>query len=77
MIPPKTTASRAKRGSFSISPFMVSRWKKEFVERASEVFKKGSSEAEKELEKEQRHVAELERKVGQLTYKVDWLKNSY
>jgi putative transposase len=53
---------------------MVSRWKQEFIDRASEVFKKGPSEAEKELEKEQRHVAELERKVGQLTYEVDWLK---
>ncbi len=57
-----------------ISPVMISRWKKEFVERASEVFKKGPSEAEKELVKEQGHVAELERKVGQLTYEVDWLK---
>jgi putative transposase len=61
----------AKHG---IHPVMVSRWKQEFIERASEVFKKGPSEAEKELEKEQRHVAELERKVGQLTYEVDWLK---
>jgi transposase-like protein len=61
----------AKHG---IHPVMVSRWKQEFIDRASEVFKKGPSEAEKELEKEQRHVAELERKVGQLTYEVDWLK---
>jgi transposase-like protein len=61
----------AKHG---IHPVMVSRWKQEFMDRASEVFKKGPSEAEKELEKEQRHVAELERKVGQLTYEVDWLK---
>lgn len=38
------------------------------------MFKKGPSEAEKELKKEQQHVAELERKVGQLTYEVDWLK---
>lgn len=61
----------AKHG---IHPVMVSRWKQEFIDRAPEVFKKGPSEAEKELEKEQRHVAELERKVGQLTYEVDWLK---
>ena len=57
-----------------INPVMVSRWKQEFVNRAPEVFKKGPSEAEKELEKEQQHVANLERKVGQLTYEVDWLK---
>ena len=59
---------------YSVSPVVISRWKKEFIERASEVFKKGPSEAEKELEKEQRHVADLERKVGQLTYEVDWMK---
>jgi putative transposase len=40
------------------------------------MFKKGPSEAEKELKKEQQHVAELERKVGQLTYEVDWLKKN-
>lgn len=59
---------------YGIHPVMLSRWKQEFVERASEVFKKGPSDAEKELVKEQRHVAELEQKVGQLTYEVDWLK---
>jgi putative transposase len=61
----------AKHG---VHPVMIGRWKQEFLERAPEVFKKGPSEADKELEKEQRHVAELERKVGQLTYEVDWLK---
>lgn len=40
----------------------------------SEIFKKGPSEAEKELEHSKEHIAELERKVGQLTYEVDWLK---
>lgn len=57
-----------------ISPVVLSRWKKEFLERASEVFKKGPSEAEKELEERKEHISELERKVGQLTYEVDWLK---
>ena len=59
---------------YGVHPVMVSRWKQEFLARASEVFKKGPTDAEKELEKERRHVAELERKVGQLTYDVDWLK---
>ena len=59
---------------YGIHPVMLSRWKQEFTERASDVFMKGPSEAEKELKKEQQHVAELERKVGQLTYEVDWLK---
>lgn len=59
---------------YGINPVMISRWKQEFLERAPEAFKKRTSDAEKELEKEQRRVAELERKVGQLTYEVDWLK---
>ena len=57
-----------------VNPVMVSRWKAEFLERAAEVFKKGPSTAEKELESERERVAQLERKIGQLTYEVDWLK---
>lgn len=59
---------------YEISPVVLCRWKKEFLERASEVFKKGASEPEKELEQSKEHIAELERKIGQLTYEVDWLK---
>lgn len=59
---------------YEISPVVLSRWKKEFLERASEVFKKGPSESEKDLVQSKEHIAELERKVGQLTYEVDWLK---
>jgi len=59
---------------YEISPVVLSRWKKEFLERAAEVFKKGPSAAEKELGQSKEHIAELERKVGQLTYEVDWLK---
>lgn len=59
---------------YDVSPVVLSRWKKEFLERASEVFKKGPSESQKELEQSQEHIAELERKIGQLTYEVDWLK---
>lgn len=57
-----------------ISPVVISRWKADFMERAAEVFKKGPSEAEKELELKEEHIADLERKVGQLTVEVDWLK---
>jgi len=59
---------------YGISPVVISRWKSEFLERAAEVFKKGPSEAEKELEQKNERVAQLERKVGQLTYEVDWLE---
>ena len=59
---------------YGISPVTISRWKSEFMERAAEVFKKGPSTAEKELKEKNQRVAQLERKVGQLTYEVDWLK---
>nr|WP_201722582.1 IS3 family transposase [Anoxybacillus sp. UARK-01] len=61
---------------YDVSPVVLSRWKKEFIERASEVFKKGPSEAEKELEQSKQHIAGLEQKVGQLTYGVDGLKKN-
>lgn len=59
---------------YSISPVVISRWKCEFLERAAEVFKNGPSSTEKELEEKNERVAQLERKIGQLTYEVDWLK---
>jgi transposase len=59
---------------YSVTPVLISRWKKEFLERAPEIFKKGPSDAEKALAVSKDHIAELERKVGQLTYEVDWMK---
>lgn len=59
---------------YEVHPNMLSRWKQEFLEKAPEVFKRGKSSTEKELEQERAHVAQLERKVGQLTYDVDFLK---
>lgn len=55
---------------------VLSRWKKEFLQRAPEVFKKGASDGEKERNEKKEHIANLERKVGQLTYEVDWLKKN-
>lgn len=57
-----------------ISPVVIGRWKTEFMERASEVFKKGPSDAEQALAEKEEQIAELERKVGQLTIEVDWMK---
>lgn len=59
---------------YELNPVMISRWKAEFLERASLVFEKGSNEAEKirkEYESKQEH---LEKLVGQLTIEIDWLK---
>lgn len=60
--------------SEGINPVMISRWKTEFLERASMVFDRRPTEAEKELAAEKEHIADLERKVGQLTVENDWLK---
>ena len=40
---------------------MFTRWKQEYLERASDVFKKGTSDTEKELVKKEAHIADLER----------------
>lgn len=55
---------------------MINRWKTEFLSRASMVFEKGTSEADKmkkEYESKQEH---LEKLVAQLTVEVDWLKKN-
>ena len=58
----------------SVNPVVISRWKQEFIEKSADVFKRGASAAEIELEEKNDHIANLERKVGQLSYEVDWLK---
>ncbi len=57
-----------------ISPVLISRWKAELMENAAEVFRKGPSDADQELIQKGEHIADLERKVGQLTVEVDFLK---
>nr|WP_127572435.1 MULTISPECIES: IS3 family transposase [Paenibacillus] len=61
---------------YELSPVMISRWKSEFLERATTVFEKKTSEVDKvrkEYESKQEH---LEKLVGQLTVEVDWLKKN-
>ncbi|WP_159881029.1 transposase [Paenibacillus puerhi] len=61
---------------YEMSPVMISRWKAEFLECASTVFEKKTSEADKlkkEYESKQEH---LEKLVGQLTVEVNWLKKN-
>jgi len=57
-----------------LNPMMISRWKSEFLERASMVFDRSPTAAEKELAQERERAECLERKIGQLTIEVDWLK---
>ena len=41
---------------YDVSPVVINRWKKEFLERASEIFQKGPSDAEKELNAKEEHI---------------------
>lgn len=56
-----------------VHPVQVSKWKKELLEGASTVFEGGvkSSHGQEAVEKER---AILERKIGQLTVEIDWLR---
>lgn len=57
----------AKR--FEIHPNLISQWKKEFVERAGEIFSTKSPERQSEQEKEK-----LYAKIGELEMERDFLK---
>ncbi len=59
---------------YEVHPNMLSRWKAEFLEYSQGAFKRGKTEAEKELKAEKERTQELEKLVGQLTLDVDWLK---
>ncbi len=54
-----------------VHPVQVGQWKKELKERASEIFRKKSDLKSKTLEQEK---ASLQRKIGELTMDVDFLK---
>jgi transposase len=55
---------------YGVHPVQVSQWKKELVEGAEHIFgKRKRKGSDAEVKK-----AELERKVGQLTIEIDWLK---
>jgi transposase len=56
-----------------IHPVQVSQWKKDLLESASMLFEKESSLKRRDQE-EERERAKLERKIGQLTVEVDWLR---
>lgn len=61
---------------YELSPVMVSRWKAEFLERASTVFEKKASEVDKVRKEYKAKQEHLEKLVGQLTVEVDWLKKN-
>ena len=63
----ETLAELSKR--LDIHPKMISRWKIEFVKRASEIFSTKAPDDDFEAEKER-----LYAKIGQLEMESDWLK---
>ena len=56
-----------------LHPVQVSQWKKELLEGATSVFE-GGGEARRSEEAAEKERATLERKIGQLTIEVDWLR---
>jgi transposase len=65
----KTVAQIARE--YQVHPNQVSQWKSEISQCLPEVFETGPTVQIQESEKE---IARLERKVGQLTMELDWLK---
>ena len=63
----ESLAELSKR--FDVHPNMISKWKQEFIERSSEIFKTKAPEENFEAEKER-----LFSKIGQLEMERDWLK---
>ena len=65
----KTTSEIA--ADHQVHPTQVGQWKKDLLERLPELFDKPKPA---DNAREQREAQRLERKVGQLTMDVDWLK---
>jgi transposase len=56
---------------YEVHPVQVSTWKKDLLDRLPEVFGRPTNP---NGEHDQKRTEQLERKVGQLTMEVDWLK---
>ena len=65
----KTVAEIARE--YQVHPNQVSQWKSEVGQRLPEVFESGPTVEAQEKDQE---IERLERKVGQLTMELDWLK---
>ena len=59
---------------YDVSQQLISRWRSEFLTNMPLVFDKKASETEKLKQEFEVEKAALERKVGELTIDLDWLK---
>ncbi len=59
---------------YEVSQQLISRWKSEFLANMPLVFDKKANETEKLKKQFEVEKAALERKVGELTIDIDWLK---
>ena len=64
----KSTAQLSRE--HGIKDTVISRWKREFIERSPALFENGSAEKDEQAQ----HIAELERLVGRLTLELDAAK---
>ena len=70
LISGKKSLSEASR-EYSIKDTVISRWRREFVERAGEIF-----EQPKDIQDKEARIAELERMVGRLTMQAELSKKA-
>jgi transposase len=59
---------------YEVSQQLISRWKSEFLANMPLVFDKKANETEKLKQQFEVEKAALERKIGELTIDIDWLK---
>ena len=64
----------ALSSKYGIAPTLISKWKKELIERGSELFEKGYKTADVRLENDR---DQLLKKVGELSLEVDYLKKGF
>lgn len=68
----KEEKTAAEIGSiYEVHPNMVSEWKRQLMERATEAFQRGKSQEDKESEKREE---ELYKEIGKLKIEVEFLK---
>ena len=70
----RTLAELASK--YEIHEVMISRWKKDLIERWSEIFNDPRKKDDSLKEKE-REVEELQKSLGQASVERDWLKKKY